>query len=111
ERRVKEIADLKGESAKRLAVQEALGLKDLDRVTKELEQAKKDLLKAQGDVAKLKDLCETDRTVRFQLRSQLETQEARVTALSLENWQLKNELAAARGEGDMKAEGKGKGKG
>ncbi|CAE7891093.1 unnamed protein product [Symbiodinium necroappetens] len=109
ERRVREIADLKGESAKKLAVQDALALKDLDRVTKELEQAKKDLLKAQGDLAKLKDTCETDRTVRLQLRSQLETQEARVTALSLENWQLKNELTAARGEGDMKAGGKGKG--
>ncbi|CAE7523626.1 unnamed protein product, partial [Symbiodinium sp. KB8] len=57
-------------------------------------EAKKDLLNAKGEVAKLKDTYDTDRDVRMTMRVKVEATEKTVTELEFANIMLKNECAA-----------------
>ena len=71
-------------------MQDALALRDLDKVKGDLKKANKELDQFRADVVNLSEKCDTDRMVRMNPRENLEKADARVTHLIKENgdWYL-----------------------
>ena len=85
ERRVEEVREQRGEHAKKLAVQDALGLRDLDKVKGDLRKTTRELDGFRADVVTLREKLDTERVIRMTLRENLEKADARVTQLVKDN--------------------------